>query len=235
MARDLINHIIEYNKIAAGRDKLCRVFQYGSKFGWWYCEVRDIDPDIVKKLKALESALSTTRKALRFGKSFDMLQSSLKAMHISDILYRFTISFARLNQALYLLYDHLVWLSRVGLIKDEKKKYTNTSYRFWLVSLIFNLVRNIYDIYKIYSTKTERNQSREGSCSRSPKQGGFANYVLENKPVFLDTVKNAADLTIPMGNLGYMNIPAGVQGLMGVLSSLIGMATIWNSNLKLVP
>ena len=40
----------------------CRLFQYGSKFCWYYLEQQKRDPLNIEKLKKLEASLSATRK-----------------------------------------------------------------------------------------------------------------------------------------------------------------------------
>lgn len=46
----------------SGRDKLCRLLQYGSKFVYWLLELESLSPELIKKLRALESSISTARK-----------------------------------------------------------------------------------------------------------------------------------------------------------------------------
>ena len=41
----------------------CRLFQYGSKFAWYYLEQQRRNPVNIEKLKNLESTLSATRKS----------------------------------------------------------------------------------------------------------------------------------------------------------------------------
>ena len=244
MSSDIIHHILKFNNSTNGRDKLCRLFQYGSKFGWWYCEVALKDEDLVNKLKTLETALSATRKVLRFGKSLDMLEGAYESMQLFDRMHRWTISLSRINQAIYLILDHMIWMGKIGLIKVDTKKYAKIASRFWLVTLMFNLTRNAYDICNILirklemKTKTKRSECQSNgdinSVSKS-EQNLLLECVTENKPVFVDTLKNVTDLTLPLASLHIWNTPAGFQGIMGIIASLVGIATAWNSKLKLIP
>jgi peroxin-11B len=54
--------VIKLTEKTSGRDKLCRVVQYGSKFLYWVLECGTLSPELVSKLKALESSISTARK-----------------------------------------------------------------------------------------------------------------------------------------------------------------------------
>lgn len=61
MASQVAN-IIKLTEKTSGRDKLCRIVQYGSKFVYWVLEQESLSPQLITKLKALESSISTARK-----------------------------------------------------------------------------------------------------------------------------------------------------------------------------
>ncbi|RWS27431.1 Peroxisomal membrane protein 11B-like protein, partial [Leptotrombidium deliense] len=100
----------------------------------------------VSKLKQLETILSLTQKLMRFGRSAETLQSALNTISISDPTIRFTVTLSRISSSLYLFSDHVLWLARVGLISANSEKWSNLSYRFWLYSILMNLVRDFYEI-----------------------------------------------------------------------------------------
>lgn len=79
------------------------------------------------------------------------------------------------------------------------------------------------------ATYNERQTSNAGALSV------VVQCVCDNKPVFLDLVKNVSDLVLPLNTLGKVNASTGVQGSLGIISSMIGVATVWNPTLKLVP
>lgn len=54
--------IIKVTEKTSGRDKICRLVQYGSKFIYWLLEQKSLSPELIKKLKSLESSISTARK-----------------------------------------------------------------------------------------------------------------------------------------------------------------------------
>lgn len=61
MASQVAN-IIKLTEKTSGRDKLCRIVQYGSKFVYWVLEQGSLSPQLIIKLKALERSISTARK-----------------------------------------------------------------------------------------------------------------------------------------------------------------------------
>lgn len=60
--QDIVANIIKVTEKTSGRDKLCRVVQYGSKFVYWTMQQASLSPDLIKKLQSLESSISTARK-----------------------------------------------------------------------------------------------------------------------------------------------------------------------------
>lgn len=57
-----VANLIRLTEKTSGRDKLCRVVQYGSKFLYWVLEQESLSPGLIAKLKNLETSISTARK-----------------------------------------------------------------------------------------------------------------------------------------------------------------------------
>ncbi len=57
-----VTKMVELIEKTSGRDKLCRLVQYGTKFVYWLLEIRAVSPDLVAILKQLEGSISTARK-----------------------------------------------------------------------------------------------------------------------------------------------------------------------------
>lgn len=190
---------------------------------------------------------------LRIGKSLDFLHGALHTIHLPDHVLRITLTMSKINQAFYLIFDHIIWAGRVGLADVDKPKWLDLSARFWLFSLILNLIRDVYDIWRalVHELKVRdsqasrnlklRNGFQDGSNLQHQRQVVPSNWevllkcYLENKAVFLDFVKNACDLVLPMSSIGHIDASPGMQGLFGFLSSVVGVATAWDPLLRLVP
>ncbi|XP_071965197.1 peroxisomal membrane protein 11B-like [Antedon mediterranea] len=251
---DVATHIVKFGGQTNGRDKLFRTVQYSSKLIWWGLEKRTETEDTIIRLKNLEKALSTTRKLLRFGKSFDMLHAALRTIHHPDVFIRVTVTMSKINQAFYLLFDHLLWADKVGIIKTDKDKYSKISAKFWLATIILNLSRDFYELATLLGKtaldyekgkKMEGNFRQTNGVPTSP-MGNITQYpntayiivkkcLRENVQVTLDLVKNLSDLFLPTSTLGYLNLSPGMQGLFGILGSLVGVLTVWDSSYKLSP
>ncbi|XP_033643833.1 peroxisomal membrane protein 11B-like [Asterias rubens] len=257
MSKDLTKKIITFSGQTAGRDKFYRTCQYGSKLLWWCLEQGSGDPDLIRKVKTLEKTIGTSRKLFRFGKSFDAITAAMKTIHLPDVFLSFTITLAKLNQSVYLLIDHTLWAHRIGLVEVDSKRLSNLSTRFWLATLILNLSRDLYELSNVLndamalyakrvggggignhytSNGVDGRDSQHLSTNNNSSQLDFVILCLQqNMPVVLDLVKNTADIFLPLSSLGYLPIPVGVQGLCGLISSLVGLSTVWESTLKIQP
>ena len=80
---------------------------------------------------------------LRVGKSVDFVHSALQSLHISDNVLRWTITLSKINQAVYLLFDHIVLAGRIGLAKvdlntiDHTDKLQNKTFQYNMILLAF--------------------------------------------------------------------------------------------------
>ena len=171
---------------------------------------------------------------MRFGKSLDMLQGALKSIAgVKDPFVRMCLVCGKLNQAFYLLLDHYNWLGKTGLAAVDTKKWGPFAARIWLVTITFNLMRDIYEILLLLRSgaKPQKSDGR----GETAKAWTVSKFVSQNKPLVLDTAKNTADVFLPLSILKYVNISSGFEGAVGVLSSIIGIATIWAPALKISP
>ena len=100
-----------------------------------------------------------------------------------DIVLRITITLSRISNAMFLFCDHFIWLHRAKVINVDVDGWNELSNRWWLYGDIMNLARDIYEVRK------------EGS------------FVLENKPLLVDLVKNLADIILPLAALGDHHSP----------------------------
>merc|ERR1712154_700273 len=106
----------------------------------------------------------------------------------TDPVVRWTATLRRLSLALYLYYDHLVWLAKNEIIASEKRlpSYSRRSNQWWLCSLIVGLLRDVYEIRSILAKS-------KATCDFQ----GASEILCRNKGVFCDLLVNACDASIP--------------------------------------
>ena len=143
------------------------------------------------KYDDLARMIGATRRFLRLGTCVDALYSSFLSVSHPDSFVRMTVTLSHIANAMYLFCDHLLFLHHNKLLRINVKKWDNLSDRCWLYSIVMDLVRNIYQINCILT--------KLGILSSS----NSLLYFMENhKNLIVDTIKNAADLILPLTSLG---------------------------------
>ncbi|KXJ10305.1 peroxisomal membrane protein 11A [Exaiptasia diaphana] len=227
---DVVSAIVKYNQQTLGRDKLCRTIQYGSRLTGYVMERVGFSKDLVENAKKLDKHASTSRKIFRLGKSMDMYVGFVRASKMSgDNVVRVLIMCRRVTYILYYLVDHVTWADRVGLFKSDSKAWSKFQSKFWLIALIFGVLRNIYDLLNLL------NVSKERVDGEKVKEKSIVQKVMKRPDVVLDTVKNSADFLLPLNVMGIIQLSTGVSGLLGLISSIAGAVPIWYPELKLKP
>ncbi|KAL5482045.1 hypothetical protein EMCRGX_G022325 [Ephydatia muelleri] len=227
---DTLGRLLAVADKTSGRDNLCRLLQYASKFLSWALERRTSGLELAAKLKQLEASISTARKLFRLGKSADHLRGALQTLHLTDVVLRVLITLNKLNRALYLLLDNLLWAAKMNLIKIDAERWTTWAMKFWLLAIVLGLTRDLYELY--ITTKTV--QRATVSSGEQPSLHSAAMEALcRNPPLALDLVKNAADVFLPSAKLELLHVSGGVVGIMGMVSSLASLVSIWNDRWKL--
>lgn len=161
---------------------------------------------------------------LRFGRCLDSFYSAVKMIKYPDPMVRITLIMAKMANALYLVADHFIWVGRVGILRVDLEKWNKVGNKYWLLTIIMSLTRDIYEIFKIL--EHEKNAF---------KQCYILSCLKNHKEIMMDTVKNGCDLFIPLTALGVTKCTPGTIGLLGIISSLIGLYTIIDPVYKLCP
>lgn len=149
-----------------------------------------------------------------------------------ELMVRLTLTMAKVTNALYLLADHLIWIGRMGILKVDLEKWNRIANKYWLVSIVMNLTRDIYEIFKTFGHECLVERLTKRSIF---KQHRILCYLKNHKEVMVDTIKNGCDLFIPLTALGYTKCTPGLIGLFGIISSLIGLYTIIDPCCKIYP
>lgn len=142
-----------------------------------------------------------------------------------------------------MLADHIIWLSRTGLTRNVNiKKWNELSNKYWLVSIVMNLVRDFYEIIRLLdSTKLSKPVLKSPIYTLTSIRSILClminsySKILYHKNIAVDTFKNVCDVFIPLNALGYTKFSPRTIGILGALSSLAALATIVEPSTKLVP
>nr|XP_031834609.1 peroxisomal membrane protein 11B isoform X2 [Nomia melanderi] len=219
-----------------GRDRLIRLLQYGSRAYWYYAQNVHTMQHSAEILRSLEYTLSSFRKLLRLGRCLDTLYKALEMTKYPEGALRIILVASKIANALYLLADHIIWIGRVGLYKVNIEKWSKSANKYWLINVVLNLTRDVYEIINILECK-ERDALLYASkfSFKTWKQRDLLFPLSNRKDVVMDTMKNVCDLFIPLTALGYTKLTPGMIGVLGIVSSFIGLYTIIHPLYKLTP
>ena len=226
--------ILKLNEQTAGRDRIVRLMQYGSRAYWYYAQNVRTTQHSAEILRSLEYTFSSFRKLLRLGRCMDSLYSALKIMKYPDVTVRVTLSLSKIANALYLLADHIIWIGRVGLFRVDIEKWSKVANKYWLMTIIMNLTRDIYEIIKILDS-AGKGVLAAPNLSAIGRQYELLYHLRNHKDVVMDAIKNGCDLFIPLTALGFTKFTPGTIGIFGVISSVVGLYTIVHPLYKLTP
>ncbi|XP_041984437.1 peroxisomal membrane protein 11B [Aricia agestis] len=224
--------IIKVNNQSNGRDKLARLIQYTSRLVWHQLESRHANKYSVDRIKSLENTFSTFRKVLRLGRCVDIFYIALNTMSIDDPIIRTSMTLSKVAHGLFLFADHIVWLTKSGFLKTDADSWNTTAYKFWLLSIIANLVRDVYEIMHILDINSSKllrpsyllnNALKTDFYTRLKHMQTFLNC---HQDVFIDTLKNSCDIFIPLTALGFTRFSPSAVGAFGAISSIAALATI---------
>nr|XP_022915808.1 peroxisomal membrane protein 11B [Onthophagus taurus] len=231
-----MEEFIKLNGQTVGRDRQARLIQYLSRVIWY--KLQQNNRNGVETFKNLEFHLSSFRKLLRFGKCVDIVYSILPLLKHKDPTIRTTVILSRLNTALFLLGDHILWLGRSDLCSVNTDKWGRLSTQYWFYSLIFNLLRDLYEVTNILkSHKTSLIPSKGISSLPDVLKVLTTSLLLlqSHRNVLIDIIKNGCDIFIPMTSLGYTKLSPSTVGTLGVISSIAGLLIVLNPKNKLSP
>ena len=156
--------------------------------------------------------------------SIDNLRSALHTIHLASPVLRILVTLMRICRGLYLLIDHLLWASRMKLVSIDERFWSRLSNRFWLAAIFLSLMRDLYEfLVALRHQKNRLNQYRSSSTPAATPRAVVSGVLQTHPALVVDTVKNVTDFWIPASRLDMVNLPSGVVGLAGMVSSLAGL------------
>lgn len=230
--RDFLAEIARFNSQTTGRDRLFRLFQYSSRFLWYWLQKTSCRRDAVARLQNIEVLFSSGRRLLRLGRFLDALYGATRTVALPDVAHRLSLTLARLGNALYILSDNLVWLHQAGLLNLHRESWSRTSNKFWLVAIVASLTRDLVELCRIVPPLL-----LAPPHARPWKNSGLLALRIAglHKALLLDLVKNLADFWIPYSSLGHVTLEPGTIGLLGVVSSVAAILPMLDPSYVLSP
>jgi len=220
LSQDTISRLVKFLETHNGRDKVVRLIQYWSRFFSWYLLVNN-KPDAHKLIANLEAHASMSRKIFRLLKSVAFLQSASKvAVEETDAVVKVTTVVQHLGLAIWLIYDHIIWAGKLGLVQTDLVGHNRKANIFWLISMVAGAIKSAY---LLQQTQQKMNAAQKEEALDSLRKRQFE--------YFIELMRNILDLPIPLHALNktvQQHVPTGLVGLSGSITSLIGIYQIWS-------
>lgn len=168
---------------------------------------------------------------LRLGRCVDTLYSAMNLIHHEDKLVSFNCAISKIAYSMFLLCDHIIWFGRAGLADVDTARWNRIANKYWLFTIVINLVRDYFEIKRLLVGSKILVKCK---CS-DPKVvvRRLMEFSEAHKDVVLDLVKNSCDIFIPLVALSYVNFSPATVGLLGVISSVVGIYTVVDPFAKL--
>jgi len=208
------------------RDKLARLVQYFSRFLSYYAYRKGFSAEVVSQLKAISGYFSLSRKIFRLGKPIGLFRAVIRELsnHTGSRVKHYANLGRNVGQFGFLGLDGLILLQLVGAHKfkpAQLKTIQTYSNRFWLLSMVSNIVDAAYSSY----VETLRIRALSQDVDSSDDE--FKLATTERKKQLTVLIWNIVDTVIPSTALGLVAGNDGICGLAGTFTSYLGLLQAW--------
>eukprot|EP00359_Climacostomum_virens_P006469 CAMPEP_0204902548 /NCGR_PEP_ID=MMETSP1397-20131031/3736_1 /ASSEMBLY_ACC=CAM_ASM_000891 /TAXON_ID=49980 /ORGANISM="Climacostomum Climacostomum virens, Strain Stock W-24" /LENGTH=223 /DNA_ID=CAMNT_0052071071 /DNA_START=1582 /DNA_END=2253 /DNA_ORIENTATION=+ len=222
-----MDKFILFSNKTEGRDKLCKVFQYGSRF----LKAALSDPDIIQRLNGLFGATRDARKIFRLFKTLHEIEAIMKALatcHTFNIDTALTV-LSRISFGIYWILDNLSILGSIKLFTYDTKPIAKHGMTAWLAAILFSAAGTLKKLIESYNEEDSLRKRKPDMETRE----ALKKLGNERKNNFLNLLKNLGDFfpaangsQLPLELIG-RNIDERLCGLGGLLSGAIACYQAW--------
>lgn len=222
--------IVQLLESYRGRDKVVRTLCYGSQLvGGVLSQKSGRSSAVGKSLLLFSAQLSHCRTVLRLFDDLSMVaytRSYGLGNREEDGVVRFLSVLTNVADQLYYPCEHIAWAAEAELIKVQPDRWWTLSTLLWAASLLLGALRSIRVIMLLRRKLREHQRTRQDSAShgRATRRECQQQITME----MLSVVSCLADLSnaihwMPPGVLWAAQFPSWLVGLMGTVSSFIGL------------
>ncbi|NWR77265.1 PX11C protein, partial [Centropus unirufus] len=224
MAAGALHGLVAGLETYRGRDRLVRTLCCGCQLaGGALAGPHTAPSGLPASLLAVSAQLSACRTALRLFDDFAMLRHSCSyglGPEGEDALVRALSVLGNLANQLYYPCEHLAWAADAGVVRVRSQRWWTLSTALWALALLLSILRSLRVLVQL------RGKLRQHKCTPSPQSR--EEVKAQVKAEVLSVLADAADLSnaihwLPPGFLWAGRFPPWLVGLMGTVSSLIGI------------
>ncbi|NXW28399.1 PX11C protein, partial [Phaetusa simplex] len=225
MAAGALSGLVAALETYRGRDRVVRALCYGCQLAGGALAGPQAPPSgLPGSLLAVSAQLNACRTALRLFDDFAMLSYSCSyglGPKDEDGLVRGLSVLCNLANQLYYPCEHVAWAADAGVLRVSSQKWWTLSVALWAFSLLLGILRSLRILFQL----RRKLRQRKGSTSSPLSQKEMKAQV---KAEVLSILTDTADLSnaihwLPPGFLWAGRFPPWLVGLLGTISSLIGI------------
>jgi len=230
---------LKYGGSTLGREKAYRAVQFLARFYAWYLLTKG-DKSQADRWAALKVHLGTARKLLRLGKPIEHLQAALRAaLATAPVGEHLTTIGKQLSYFFFLSYDAIVWANAIKFVRlnpETSQKIQKKSFQFWFAGILFSIINGILKTARLVK-EARRLQMRAAwgekdladEAARETRLNAIkTSRAASSQQLLVDWL----DIWIPATGAGLVNFNEGVLGILGLITSLIGVKAQWNAIAK---
>ena len=199
--------LLQFNATSSGRDKVFRLVQAATNLYVWNLHSK-LDKTHRQQLETLSKSLGTTRSFLKLGNFLNSFDGALKALRIDDSLLRFILTTSKIQSTLQTLFDNLLFLHALGLLRLSDKvrqRMTSTKTKMSFISGLLSLWRDLYELTRIVDHETRKAGRRRRNLSEEC-------HVIEEKTINAGLETTSTTRTKRGHRVGGDSIDAGGGG-----------------------
>lgn len=137
-----VENVNRFLATTTGREKLCRLVQYFSRFYAFYLYRSGAPKDVVQRWSDLKQHIGNARKFFRLFKQLEFAQTGIKSLALKDEVLRITGAAKQFAMFFYYCSEALVLVTYTSILSDQRHL------------LIFTLLQaNTVNFYKISNAK----------------------------------------------------------------------------------
>nr|XP_057929276.1 peroxisomal membrane protein 11C isoform X2 [Doryrhamphus excisus] len=221
--QDSVDCLVRVLESHRGRDKIIRTLCYGSQLvgGVLSRKADSSSHNLGESLLLFSAQLSHCRTVLRLFDDISMLAYSHSygfGTEEEDGVVRWISVLANVADQLYYPCEHVAWAADAHLVQAKSDRWWLLSTVLWGTSLLLGILRSLRVLLLL--KRQRRRCEQDGSSDRQLRK--------QMQRELLSVVGSVADLSnaihwMPHGFLWAGRFPTWMVGLMGTISSLIGL------------
>ncbi|TGZ78165.1 peroxisomal biogenesis factor 11 [Ascodesmis nigricans] len=224
----LLSHYLRFVATTVGRDKVLRTVQYFARFLSFYLLRKGYAKETIQPWAAIKGQFGTVRKAMRLGKNLEHAKAVSVALESKgDPIKSYLTAGRQLGYFGYLTLDNLAFFHLTSIRRfspETAKKITLNSQKFWFMGLFFSLLNSLYTLRAL--------ADEESRVKKTEAEGRLAveRIAKQRKQVKTQLLSDACDVWLPVSSIGWWKLDDGVLGLLGLVSSVIGVRSAWRKS-----